>query len=290
MGMRALLALVSVMMAGSSAAPQARPSPAPHLGPQLGPQLGIEEGRSSYREGAVDWERRVVRCRGTGAPGLREAAGVVSVTRVGTEDAARRRASRSCLAALMGLSVETGRTAAQALAGDPGLTSSLEEAVRRARSAGERRFFSDGGVELRLEVPLDGAVSELLLGALSSGRPAREGQSRPPTGVTGVLVDASGLSLEHALAPRILDEAGGEVYGPSMLTARARREGTAAYAVGVAAAKQGLAARLGAAPRLVRALRAEGADVVVSGAEADAIRGSACLAEGRVVIVARSRK
>ena len=38
---------------------------------------------------SVDWELRVVRCGGAGAPTLREAAGVVPVTRVGAESAAR---------------------------------------------------------------------------------------------------------------------------------------------------------------------------------------------------------
>jgi hypothetical protein len=251
---------------------------------------GVGAGGNPDQEWAVDWERRAVRCGGTGAPGLREAAGPVSVTRVGTERAANREALRNCMAALRRLSIETGRTVAQALDGDPGLTSSLEEVVKRVRSASEPRFFTDGGVALRLEVPLDGDVSELLLKSTrSAGMAARQGPDRSPTGSTGVLVDASGLALEHALAPRILDDAGTEVHGPSMLAARALRGGTAAYAAGVAAAKQAFAARLGAAPRIVKAIRAQGADVVVSAADADAIRGSACLSDGRVVIVARTR-
>ncbi len=239
--------------------------------------------------GGVDWERRVIRCEGTGAPNLREAAGVVSVTRVGTRHAAMRDALRNCMAGLRGVSIETRRTVGQALAGDEALASAVEQAVKRSRSDGEYRFFSDGGVKLRVEVPLDGDISALLLPAASA--PARAPGAAAPAapGVSGVLVDASDQAVELALAPRILDEAGGEVYGSSSLDARARRGGTAAYAADVPSARVTFAARLGAAPRVVKAIGARGADVVVSSADARAIRGSPCLSEGRVVIVARGR-
>jgi hypothetical protein len=236
---------------------------------------------------SVDWERRVIRCGGAGAPSLREAADLVAVTRVGAERAAKRETLRSCMAALRGVAVETGRTAAQVLDADSGVAAAVESAVKRARSGSERRFFSDGGVELRVEVPLDGEISELLLSAV------RPSPAKLPAGgradVTGVLLDASALAISHALAPRILDPAGAEVYGASVLSARARRGGTAAYASDLASARRTFAARLGPAPRVVSALRADGPDVVVSESDADAIRGCPCLSEGRVVIVARGR-
>ena len=239
---------------------------------------------------SADWERRVVRCGGTGAPSLREAAGVVAVTRAGTERAARREALRSCMAALGSVLVETDWTVAQALAADTRLAASIEAVVKRVRSASEPRLFSDGGVALWLEVPLDGDISELLLAARSppAAEAASEGAPRIPV-TTGVLVDASRQTLARALAPRVLDEAGVEIYGTSILGPRARRGGTAAYATDVASARRSFAARLGAAPRVVQAVRARGADVVISAADAESIRGSSCLAEGRVVIVAGGR-
>lgn len=242
---------------------------------------------SAMEPSSVDWERRVVRCGATGAPTLREASDVVSVTRVGAEGAARREALRSCMAALRGVSIATGRTVAQALDADARLASAVEAAVRRARSATEPRFFSDGGVQLRVEVPLDGEISELLLPAAATGSAPSGGAA--PGSVSGVLVDASAVPLAYALAPRILDEAGAEVYGSAALGSRARRGGTAAYASDLASARRIFAARLGPAPRVVAAVRAEGADVVVSAADAAAIRGASALAEGRVVIVARGR-
>ena len=234
---------------------------------------------------SVDWERRVVRCGGAGAPTLREAAGAVPVTRVGAESAARREAHRACLAALRGVAIETGSTVGQALDRDPRLAAALESALKRVRKASEPRFFSDGGVELRLEIPLDGEISELVLPPASSGAARGDDLGPRPNDLTGLVVDATAHPVAYALAPRILDEAGLEVYGPSALTARARRGGTATYASDVAAARRASAERLGTAPRVVRAIASRGADVVVSAADAGALRGAACLREGRVVIV-----
>ena len=234
---------------------------------------------------SVDWERRVVRCGGTGAPSLREETGAVQVTRVGAEAAARREAHRACLAALRAVPLETGRTVGQALDGDPRLAVSVDSVLKRARRSSEPRFFSDGGVELRLEIPLDGELSELVLPRASSGiAPGDDADTRQAV-PTGIVVEASPHAVVRALAPRILDEAGAEIYGASSLTARARRGGTAAYASDLASASRAFGERLGPAPRLVRAIGSRGADVVVSGADAAAIRGAACLREGRVVIV-----
>lgn len=239
---------------------------------------------------SVDWERRVVRCGGAGAPDLREAAGLVAVARDGAVRAARREALRGCLAALRAIPIEAGTTAAQVLDRDARVASAVEGVARRFRSAGERRFFSDGGAELRVEIPLDGELSELLLPAAASpGDAPADGAAAGNAAPTGVLVDASAHPPAHALAPRILDEAGAEVYAASGLAPRARRGGTAAYASDVASARRAFAARLGPAPRTIVALRAEGADVVVSAADARALRGCACLREGRVVIVARGQ-
>jgi hypothetical protein len=112
--------------------------------------------------GTVDWPRRVVRCTGLGAPSLRDAAGNILVARLAAERAARRAARRSCLAALNGIVLETGITVASALAADDALAASVRAAVKVAKVVGAPRYFSDGGVELTLEVPLGGKLEELL--------------------------------------------------------------------------------------------------------------------------------
>ena len=122
------------------------------------------------------------------------------------------------------------------------------------------RYFSDGGVELDVEVPLD-AVGDAVL-PKAAAAPA-------PAGPTSLVVDATGLKVAPALAPRLLDETGKELYGPSALGESARKAGgVAAYARSLDAARRDLAARLGDRPLVVKAIRAQGTDLVLSAADA----------------------
>ena len=63
-------------------------------------------------------------------------------------------------------------------------------------------------------------------------------------GPTSLVIDATGLKVAPALAPRLLDEAGKELYGPSALGETARKAGgVAAYARSLEAARRDLGAR-----------------------------------------------
>ncbi|HEY6105584.1 MAG TPA: hypothetical protein VIV59_06360 [Anaeromyxobacteraceae bacterium] len=234
--------------------------------------------------GAVDWQRRVVKCTGTGAPNVKAAGGNVAVARIGAEKAARLDALRNCMEAVKGVTVRSGETVGGAVAADPGLKASVEGAVQGFRQVGAPRYFSDGGVEIDVEVPLDGKLSEALM---PRGEGAPAGAAAPgDAGPTGLIVDARGQGLVPALAPRLLDESGREVYGPAALSPEARRGSGAAYARDVEAARRELKGRVGERPLVVTAAGARGSDVVLKDAQAEGLRGARFLAEGRVVIVA----
>ena len=103
------------------------------------------------------------------------------------------------------------------------------------------------------------------------------------------MVDARGQKVVPALAPRILAESGRELYGPARLGEQGRKAGgTAAYAHDLAAARASMKDRVGDRPFVVKAVGANGADVVVSDSDAAAIAASdqGFLAEARVVILA----
>jgi hypothetical protein len=92
-----------------------------------------------------------------------------------------------------------------------------------------------------------------------------------------------------ALAPRILDGAGRGLYGPASLGEAGRRAGgAAAYARDLEAARATMKDRIGDRPIVVKAVKAQGSDVVLSGADAASLSGKSLpfLAEGRVVILA----
>jgi hypothetical protein len=108
-----------------------------------------------------------------------------------------------------------------------------------------------------------------------------------PAGPTALVVDAAGLKVAPALAPRLLDEAGQELYGPAALGEAARKgAGVAAYARSLDAARRDLASRLGDKPLVVKAVRAQGSDLVLGAEAAQALASRpAFLSEGRVVIL-----
>jgi len=232
---------------------------------------------------AVDWQKRVVRCTGTGAPNLKDAQGNVAVARIGAERAARLDALRNCLEAVKGVRVSGEQTVGGALAADPGLRAQVDGVVKGFQLAGKPRYFSDGGVEMDVEVPLDGVGAVVLpaaAGAAPAGAPAA-------TGPTGILVDARGTGLAPALAPRLLDEKGLELYSAGAVAPEARkRSGAAGWAREPASARRDHLERLGDRPLELKATRARGSDAVLGDEAVAALQGAAGpLSEGRVVFV-----
>jgi len=243
-------------------------------------------------ESGVDWQRKVVKCTGSGAANLRDAGGNPAVARIGAEKAAKLDALRNCLEALKGVQLDSGQTVGNALASDQALSGKVQGLVKGFKVVGAPRYFSDGGVEMDVEVPLDGAMSDALLPKpekkeeAPAPKPAKA--EAAPAG-TSLVVDARGQKVLPALAPRILDEAGQEVYGPSKLGDSGRKAGgTVAYASDLDAAKATLKDRVGARPLVVKAVRTEGANVVISAADAAGLAGKdlGFLADAKVVILA----
>jgi hypothetical protein len=227
---------------------------------------------------SVDWQKRVVRCTGAGVPNVKDGGTNVAAIRINAERAARVDAQRNCLEAVKGVSVTGGQTVGAAMS--DGATRGAVEGTLRGFRETARRYYSDGGVEVDIEVPLEGVAEAVLPRAAAAPAPA-------PAGPTALVVDASGLKVLPALAPRLVDEGGKELYGAASLGEAARRgNGVAAYARSLDSARRELSARLGDRPLVVKAARAQGADLVLPADAAAALAGNpAFLSEGRVVIL-----
>ena len=113
-----------------------------------------------------------------------------------------------------------------------------------------------------------------------------------PQVFTGLIIDAKGLDIKPAMAPKVFDEAGNEVYG-SLYVSRefAVKYGMSGYSKSVENAAKSVD-RVGKTPAKFKAINASGAnkcDVVLANADADIIRSSAknlkFLQECRVIIV-----
>ncbi len=131
--------------------------------------------------------------------------------------------------------------------------------------------MEDGTIELDVEVALSGKILGVLLPPTGSKQVEMESQETPsdPTGsYTGMIVDCRGLGVQYALAPKLLDESGEEVYGPDWVDRdTATQIGIAQYGNDEAV----FGDRVGENPYRIKGLRSAGtnnSDVVIASADA----------------------
>ncbi len=230
----------------------------------------------------VDWERMVIRATGAGAPDLN--APNIAVARLGAERAARLDAMRNILETLQGVRVSTRSTAGGVMDSDSAVKARVEGLIRNFEVV-DTRYYADGGVEVDVEMSLIGELGQSLLPPGRADPPPSEGEQSH----SGVIIDATGMSVTPALAPRVLDERGNEVYGAGKVSPEAVvSRGVVAYRPSVEAARSEETI-VGASPLVLRALEAKGSDIVITNADAANLTGRArnlsFLAEGRVVLV-----
>ncbi|HUB09806.1 MAG TPA: hypothetical protein VMB50_22580 [Myxococcales bacterium] len=235
----------------------------------------------SMPSATIDWEKRTITATGQGAPDLN--APNPAAARIGAERAAQLDAFRNLLETLKGVKVSEGQTAGDRMAGDATLKAEVEGVLRNFTVVA-RHYFSDGGVELEVRMPLDGKVAELLI---PKDPTAAVSQGGTDIG-SGLVVVAKGLAVTPALAPRLLDPEGKVVYGPGFVQVDAlKQNGIAGYLKDLTAASQ--SARVGSHPLLVKAVATKGTDLVISDQDAQKLEDGHAnlgfLSEGKVIIV-----
>lgn len=225
----------------------------------------------------ADWKDGMLRATGAGAPDLK--ASNLAQARLGAERAAKADAVRNLLRQLEGVPLRADQSVGQALAQE-GMRGRVEEALR-AFKVSNKRYYSDGGVELDVEVPLP-ALTAVLVPPSATGIPVNK---QGPKTYTGLVVDARGLGAKPALAPLLLDATGTPVYGLDALSRRTLA--VAAYPEGLDEARKSLL--VGAKPLVVKAVRLQGTDLVLADEALKQLAAAdgSFLAEGRVAIVTR---
>lgn len=172
----------------------------------------------------------------------------------------------------------------------------------------KQEYLSDGTVEVTLEMPLYGGLAQMILPdeitQLSSIKPVVEKKAKilvstePETDCkdsrdtyTGLVVNAIGLEALPAMAPRVLDERGEEVYGSAYVSREfAVQKGMCGYSRNLLSALQN--ERVGDNPLTVKGLRTNGpalTDIIISNSDASRIWSSsknlAFMRKCRVMIV-----
>jgi hypothetical protein len=108
--------------------------------------------------GQIDWDQRSLRAKGVGPPDLN--APSISVARLSAERAALAAAQRNLFDALSAAPLQSGGTAGALLQKDDALRGKVQAKLRTARRL-KTHYFSDGGISLELQIPLDQLPPEI---------------------------------------------------------------------------------------------------------------------------------
>lgn len=255
--------------------------------------------------GNVNWSNQVIQATGIGVPNPNMPA---TAARAGALRAAKSDALRNLLETVKGVNLTSETTVRNAMVENDVIVTRVEGIVRNFRQVGQPRYMSTGDVEVTVEMQITGDLLNALLpgqfggGAYAAGgqpvcpvcgQPWPAGKPVPPgitlqtmpgvlpaTGggvYTGLIVDARGVGLRPAMAPKIVDETGNEVYGSKFVSREwAVKIGMVGYDKDVNRARTN--DRVTNNPLIVKAMKVSGpnkADVVVSAADAANIHAAA---------------
>ena len=253
----------------------------------------------------INWTQQVIRCTGIGAPNpnLPQAAQRASALRVAKQDALR-----NILETVKGINLTSETVVENAMLVSDVIRTRVEGALRGFRIV-DTRYMSTGDIEVDVEVPLTGVVLDALLpqdfggGALMTGgqllcpvcgqpwpagKPVPQGVTLIQTGesadqagggmvYTGLVVDARGLGVRPAMAPKILDDRGEEVYGSKFVSREYAVDiGMSGYEKDINRARMN--ERVADNPLIVKGVESSGpnkTDVVVNSADAMKIHNAA---------------
>jgi len=224
---------------------------------------------------------------------------------------AKQDALRQLIEIVNGVNVTSETTVSGAMFDDV-IKTQVQGAIRGARQIGQPKYLSDTSVEVVYEVKM-ADISRVLLpmaekaptltfddtNVTVSGTVAtapEQQQAGTDTGVksggvTGIIIDGTGLGLRPAMSPRILNQGGSVVYGPGQYSRDyAAANGVAGYAKSLDQAKSDT--RVQGNPLIIRGASTSGstsADVIISNADAGKLavadRAAGLLKNCRVMFV-----
>ncbi len=227
--------------------------------------------------GSVDWGQGVIQAKGIGAAPAKYYG--QPAARPMAMRAAKMDALRNILEIVNGVRIDSTTVVKDFAVQSDVVMSKVQGMVRGAEQV-TLEYMSDGTVEVIMKVNMHGGFAQLVLpqeirqvDSITPMAPA------PASGgvFTGLVVDARGLNTRPAMAPKVLDENGQEVYGSAFVSREfAVQQGMSGYAKALSSAKENQ--RVTDNPVTVKGLRTEGpgqCDIVISNADASRIRNAA---------------
>ncbi len=248
-------------------------------------------------QGSVNWTKGTIQGKGIGAP-PEKYYGKPNARPMAIR-AAKVVALRNILEAVNGVRVDS-ETVVRDFAVDSDVVRSQVQGIVRGARQVNVEYMSDGTVEVVMEISMFGEFTSALLPASVGSMPTAvvtppsdTATSSAPAGAeyTGLVIDARGFGVRPAMAPKVMDESGQEVYGSAFVSREyAIQQGMTGYAKDLDGARNN--DRVTDNPLVVKAVRVEGpgkCDMVISDMDAAMLRGAAdtrgFLEKCRVMIV-----
>ncbi|MFH1240720.1 MAG: hypothetical protein V1689_00040 [Pseudomonadota bacterium] len=243
-------------------------------------------------KGKIDWSNRIIEAVGVGGPPKNPIN--LAQARAMAKKAAITAAQQNLLETVRNMRIDSKTLVKDFVSqGDP-VHREFEGFIQYPNIV-DISYLSSGEVQVTVAVKLTGPFADMLLPkAIRDIQPVK--QPKIPdkgkgTAYTGLVLDCRGLKVMPAIAPRILDEDGNEVYGAKYVNrGYAVEQGMAGYTTDLEGPPRNL--RVGKSPITVKAIRAAKSgpsDIVISISDADLIRRDPrnlrFLQECRVMIV-----
>jgi len=241
--------------------------------------------------GSINWSQGIIQGKGIGAPPEKDYG--KPHARPLALRAAKLDALRNILEVVNGVRIDSTTVVRDFAIESDIIMTKVEGMVRGARQV-KQEYLSDGTVEIIMAVDMRGGFAQLVL-------PQDIKQVEPITAMvpaqkasgvlTGLVVNAKGLNVRPAMAPKILDENGQEVYGSAFVSREyAVQQGMSGYGKNLIEAQRN--PRVTDNPLTVKGLRTEGpgrSDIVISNADAARLKNASehlsFLKKCRVMIV-----
>jgi hypothetical protein len=270
--------LTSLFLASSGAGAQKEPAKDPAA-------AADDAVVQKLAHGEINWSKKTVTATGSGAANVKD--GNVAQARLMAERAAKMDALRNILETVQGIQVTGSRSANDIMSN--GDVKSRIEGVARGFRVVDTKYYSDGSVDVVVQMPIDENLTNALVEKPKTNKPPRTLNTTGPESFTGLVVNARGLGVVPSMAPRIVDEAGKEVYAAEIVSEKGLTQGgIASYEKTEDQSKE----RTGTKPLVIKALRLvdkSKTDIVVSNGDADKLRAPnlnlSFLADGKVVIL-----
>jgi hypothetical protein len=252
--------------------------------------IGFSQIQEFGGKGSIDWGNRTITATGIGAPSPNAP---VAAARPMAIRAARNDALRNALELIKGLQLTSTTTVENFMVSSDVVRTSVQGYIQSFKE-GEPKYMADKTIEITVIVPMDNKLAEAVLPPSIGNSPKHLPVATGGSGAnfTGLIIDARGLGAIPALAPKILDENGKEIYGSAYVTRDfAVKWGMAGYSKTPEQAGS-QTDRIGKQPGIIKAVKATGAskcDLVISNEDAQSVLAASksmkFLADCRVIII-----